>query len=111
MQEGSRHLHIRKRVYKHIERYPHPVRWKRYLDWLMYFIGIVTPLVLVPQLLEVWFYKNTAGVSVSTWFLFALINILWVFYGVVHGAKAVIVSNLIMSILNFLVAAGALVLQ
>jgi len=77
----------------------------------MYCVGIITPLVLIPQILQVWVYGNVDGVSVLTWLLFGFINAMWVFYGVAHQAKAVIISSVIMSILNFSVAIGALIFR
>ena len=106
MHQGYHHLHTRK-----IGPYPHPIFWKRCLDWLMYCVGIITPVVLIPQLLSVWVTRDVSGVSVITWLSFSIINALWVIYGVAHKARAVIVSSLLMCILNFLVAIGALIFR
>ncbi len=52
--------------------------------------------------------KNVAGVAVSSWFFFGVVDILWLVYGVIHKEPPIVISNLIMGILNFTVVFGVL---
>ncbi|KKW09416.1 MAG: hypothetical protein UY47_C0017G0003 [Parcubacteria group bacterium GW2011_GWB1_49_7] len=106
MSNGLHHLHTRKRLYKNLERYPHPSALKRTLDHAMYFVAIITPLVLLPQVLQVFTTKDAGGLSLQTWFLLGCINILWILYGLVHREPPIYVSNFLVGILNFAVVYG-----
>src|SRR3989339_321832 len=55
--QGLHHHLVRKRIHAKYEPYPHPDRWKRYVDEAIYPIGVLAPLLTVPQLLEVWISK------------------------------------------------------
>ncbi len=35
------HIHLRKQASKKLEAYPHPVRWKRWLDRTIYVVGVL----------------------------------------------------------------------
>ena len=106
MSNGLHHLHIRKRMYKNLERYPHSSVVKRALDSLMYLVAVITPLVLLPQVFQLFVYKSAAGLSITTWFLLGCINVLWVFYGLVHKEVPILIANLLVGILNFVVVYG-----
>ena len=43
MTEAIHHYHKRKRVHKKLEKYPHPDKFKRFFDKLIYFIGVFGP--------------------------------------------------------------------
>lgn len=48
------------------EPYPHPKRFNKIMDRLVYLIVIVGPLMTIPQVTKIWFLKNAAGVSIPT---------------------------------------------
>lgn len=86
------HIHKRKRVYnKKLEPYPHPVKWKRYLDYLMYIIGFVGPAITIPQIYKIWFLQSAVEFSLISWISYLLGAILFVVYGIIHKAKPIIV--------------------
>ena len=93
-------------MYKNLERYPHSSVVKRALDSLMYLVAVITPLVLLPQVFQLFVYKSAAGLSITTWFLLGCINVLWVFYGLVHKEVPILIANLLVGILNFVVVYG-----
>ena len=106
MNLGTQHLHLRKRMYKNLEPYPHPIRFKRYFDGLMYVVGSLAPLALLPQVIHLYVHKDAAGLSISTWILLGIINTLWACYGVIHKEKPIFIANLGMMILNFSIVIG-----
>jgi len=105
---GLHHFHRRKRIYQRHEPYPHPNKWKRLMDKLIYVVGIIGPIMTLPQLIEVWFY-NSSGVSPITWFTYFLIDIFWLVYGFMHKEKPIIFIYMCWMIVNFLVALGAII--
>ena len=75
----------------------------------MYGVGILAPLFILPQAVQILVYNNSAGVSFITWFLLGIVAFLWIIYGVIHKEKPIIITNVLFCILNFVVAFGALV--
>ncbi|MDB5245576.1 MAG: hypothetical protein JWN90_681 [Parcubacteria group bacterium] len=106
MNIGTYHLHLRKRVYTDKEPYPHTDRTRRYFDILMYGVSIAAPFALLPQVIHIYLYRTADGLSLSTWALLGLINLLWVGYGVLHRANPIIITNFGMMILNFAIVVG-----
>ena len=107
MTEGLHHFHKRKRVHEKLEPYPHPEKWKNLLDKLIYVAGIAGPIMSIPQLLKVWVEQNVAGISVISWASFAVINVFWIVYGVVHKSKPIVLNYTAWFIINVLIATGA----
>lgn len=102
------HLHTRKRVYKNLEGYPHTRWFKRMLDYVMYGVAIVTPLALLPQVFQLFTYKDATGLSLLTWVLLGCLNFLWIIYALVHKEKPILLANVLMGILNFTLVYGIL---
>ena len=105
---GFHHLRSRALVTKGLEPFPARSSGKRFLDYLMYGIGVLAPLALFPQVIQIYTTKNASGISLVTWVLLAFFNVLWVLYGIAHNDKPIIIAHVLFSILNALVAIGAL---
>ena len=108
MNIGTLHMHLRKRMYKNLEPYPHPVKFKRYFDGLMYIVGSLAPLALLPQVVHLYVHKDSAGLSIITWIMLAVINSLWATYGLLHREKPIFIANLGMTILDVSLVIGIL---
>jgi len=106
MNYGFHHLHVRKRIYKNLEKYPQSNRFKRWLDYFMYFVAVLTPLVLLPQVFQLFADKTAAGLSIETWFLLGCLNVFWILYGLVHREPPIYIGNFLVGILNFVVVYG-----
>lgn len=106
MNIGTYHQHLLKRVYENKESYPHPNRIRRYFDILMYGVSIAAPFALLPQVIDIYMYRTADGLSLSTWMLLGLINLLWLAYGVLHRTYPIIITNFGMMILNFAIVIG-----
>lgn len=105
---GLHHLHKRGQVTKGLEPYPARHAWKRYLDYIMYGVGILSPFALLPQVMTIYIEHQKAGVSITTWLLLSLFNILWIMYGVVHKSGPIIISHTLFFILNITIVVGVL---
>ncbi|MFH0836882.1 MAG: SemiSWEET family transporter [Candidatus Aenigmatarchaeota archaeon] len=106
--KGLRHLSLRKRIYQKYEPYPNPDKIKRFYDKFIYVVVILAPIINLPQLFTVWLDKNAAGVSVFSWFGFSLISVAWMVYGIIHKDKHIIFMNIVLMIIQALIAIGAL---
>lgn len=105
---GFHHLRARTIASGGLEPFPARGAWKRSLDYLMYGVGVFAPLALVPQILQIYTTKSGDGISLSTWLLLTLFNILWAIYAVVHKDKHILFANILMAIFNCIIVVGVL---
>lgn len=103
------HLDIRKRIHKKHEKYPSPDKLKRNIDRLVYASVIIIPLLNIHQIYKIWIYQDASGVSVITWFGFAVFAVVWLIYGIIHKEKPLIFLNIGLIITQVLIAIGALI--
>jgi uncharacterized protein with PQ loop repeat len=82
-----------------------------FYDKVMYVVAIFSPLVLVPQVAEIWMNKNAVGISLPTWIGLGIVSVMWLIYGVKHRAVPIIISNSLVTLINIAVALGALLYQ
>jgi uncharacterized protein with PQ loop repeat len=84
------HINKRKRFHKNLEPYPHPIKWKRHLDKLIYVAGFLGPILTFPQIYIIFATKSSEGISLISWFSYLLSSIVFFFYAVVHKTKPLI---------------------
>jgi uncharacterized protein with PQ loop repeat len=102
------HLYLRKLVHQRLVPYPHPDKWKRNLDRLIFAVSIIGPAASLPQVSTIWVDKNASGVSSTSWMFFTLFAALWLFYGLAHKVKPIIINSAISVFINTLVVVGVL---
>jgi len=103
------HLSVRKRVSQGLEQYPHPDKYKRFLDKSIYAVGISGPLMTIPQLLSVWVEKSVDGLSLLSWSWYFITAIVWLIYAIVHKEKPLIVTNILWIIIHFFIVLGIII--
>ena len=103
---GLHHLHKRKRIHQKHEAYPHPNKWKRYLDRVILGVAIVGPLMTIPQILKIWVSQNASGVSLLTWSTYLLTSLIWLTYSIVHKDKPLFIAYVLWIIINLFVVIG-----
>ena len=106
---GLHHLHKRKRIHQKHEEFPHPDKFKRFVDKSMIVIGILGPLFALPQVFKIWIQHNATGVSIITWLALAIIAAYWAMYGFLHKDKPIIITFILWVILDILIVIGALI--
>lgn len=74
----------------------------------MYGVGLVAPLALLPQILQIYTTKSAAGLSVPTWFLLIIHNVLWSLYAVVHKEPQLMLANSLFALFNTTIFVGIL---
>ncbi len=105
---GLHHFHKRKRIHQKHEPYPHPDKFKRFMDKAILFVCIAAPLMTLPQVFKIWVQQNAAGVSVVSWAAYFVFAIFWLIYGVLHKEKPIIITNTIWLFLDVLIVVGTL---
>jgi len=109
--DGLHHFHTRKRIHQKHETYPHPHKWKRFIDRLIYFVCIIGPIFTIPQLMKIWVDKNTSGLSVVTWSSYWVIAFFWLLYGLTHKEKPIIIANVLWLTMNTFIIGGILMFR
>ena len=74
----------------------------------MYVIPLLSPVMTVPQLMEVWQHHQKASISLTTWIAFTFLSVFWLFYGVIHKEKQIILVNFFNIFLDGAIVLGVL---
>jgi uncharacterized protein with PQ loop repeat len=104
MSEVLHHLHRRK---KHGP-YPHPNKFKRFIDKSIYIVAVFGIVMTIPQIMKIWVQKNAAGVSAVSWTAYIITAIFWLIYGVLHKEKPIIFTYSIWIVLEVFIVIGTL---
>ncbi len=105
---GLHHYHLRKRICVENQPYPHPDKFKNFLDKAIYFVGMFGPIMSFPQIWKIWYYKEASGVSALSWSAYMVTASFWIMYGVAHKEKPIIVINSVWIVLEFMIVLGAI---
>lgn len=104
--EGLHHYHLRKRVHKNLEPYPHENKYKNFMDKMIYIAGFLGILMTLPQLLKIWVDKNATGVSLTSWVSYFIIAIFWLVYGIMHKEKPIVFNYSLWIFMYIFIIAG-----
>ncbi|MDO8508985.1 MAG: hypothetical protein Q7S27_04850 [Nanoarchaeota archaeon] len=81
---------------------------KKLIDRLIYLAGIISPLITLPQLLNIWLEKNASGVSAISWTSYLIVACFWLSYGIIHKYKPIIFAYVIWIVLDALIIIGTI---
>lgn len=104
--EGLHHFHTRKRVHQKHEPYPHPHKFKNFIDKVIYPVGILGPVMTIPQLAKIWINQDATGVSAISWSAYLVLAIFWLLYGVIHKEWPIILSSVLWILMDAMVVLG-----
>ncbi|MGI0088621.1 MAG: PQ-loop domain-containing transporter [Nitrosotalea sp.] len=83
-------------------------RYVHFLDRITFFAGVVGPFTVLPQVYEIFSTKNASGVSLTSWIMMFVVTLPWIFYGMAHKEKSIVVSFILWEVVNLFVIAGIL---
>ena len=72
----------------------------------MYGVAIVAPLALLPQVIQLYVTHDASALSISSFFLLAFLNSLWIIYGLIHREMPIVVSSLLFTIFHIVIISG-----
>ena len=87
----------------------HKKKFVQFVDSLVFIVAFVGPMMTAPQVYQIFHTQNAEGVSVLTWFLYSLIQAIWLLYGIAHRNKPIIISNIFWIFWQSLVMIGAII--
>lgn len=73
--------------------YPHEGAWKGLLDRIIYPVGLMGPIMLLPQVFKVFVEQNAEGLSLLAWLLLLFPALLWSLYGFAHKERVIVIAN------------------
>jgi uncharacterized protein with PQ loop repeat len=83
--------------------------WRQLLDRVTLIAGILGPLMVIPQIYKIFSAHNATGVSILSWTAFALLDIPFIFYGIFHKDRPIVITYTLFFIANLIVTIGAIV--
>ena len=84
-------------------------RYVRFLDRITFLAGIIGPFTVLPQVYQIFSTKSAEGVSLIAWISMFGVTLPWIFYGIAHKEKSIIVSFILWEVVNLLVVVGILI--
>src|SRR3989338_1017874 len=98
--QGLHHFHQRKRLFKSYEQIPSTNNLKNFMDKSIYIVGILGPLMTLPQVYKIWAEKSANSLSMATWITYWLMAVFWLIYGIIHKEKPIIITNFLFMVIN-----------
>ena len=80
-------------------------RNKKALNILVWFAIIVGPVMTIPQIYTIW-VEGTKGASLPSWAAYLVVSFIWLFYGLVHREKPIIIAQTAWVLLNSTIVVG-----
>jgi uncharacterized protein with PQ loop repeat len=82
-----------------------------FLDDMGYVAVLLGIVMTVPQILTIWVEHKVEGVSVVTWASYCVLTVFWIYYGVIHKEKPIILGNVLGLMVNISVVLGIFLLR
>lgn len=77
------------------------------VDRLTYAAAIIEPIITLPQAIQIFRTGNAEGVSIFSWLGYELLQIIWLWYGITHKDRVIILYSLLYAIVQAAVIVGA----
>lgn len=62
------------------------------VDKLMMAVALLHPLSGLPQIIDIYVHQNVTGISILTWIGFMIFGSIYLYYGILHKLKPVILT-------------------
>lgn len=78
------------------------------VDRLTYAAAIIEPIITLPQAIQIFRTGNAEGVSILSWLGYELLQIIWLWYGIVHKDRIIILYSILYAVVQAAVIFGAI---
>ena len=79
---------------------------KKVLEFMIYFVGFLGTILTIPQAYRIWTTQDAAGDAIISWLALTLFTPFWIFYGILHKKRSLIMTYLVWFVINALVVIG-----
>jgi uncharacterized protein with PQ loop repeat len=73
---------------------------KHIIDRLIFFVALTQPLAAIPQIIAIYTRQDAHSLSLLSWIIYLVFDIMWLWYGVTDKQRAVIVSAVMFATLD-----------
>ena len=105
MTRYHRHVHGKARKTLAVKKTTRP----KIVDRLVYFVAIVEPLCSIPQAYQIYHDKSAGSVSLLAWIGFELLTLIWLWYGIEHREKMILIYQGLFFVIDGSVVVGAII--
>lgn len=81
---------------------------RKVINKSIFAVALVQPLSTVPQAVTIYTRHNATSISIMSWVLYVVFDLMWLWYGINEKQRAIIVSAAMFSFLEGVVVIGAL---
>ncbi len=78
------------------------------VDRLTYAAAIIEPIITLPQAIQIFSNRNAQGVSITAWLGYELLQMIWLWYGIAHKDRIIILYSLLYAVIQMIVIVGAI---
>jgi len=80
------------------------------LEKLVLLVAIVEPLMTLPQIIQIYAFRNT-GSSMATWVMYLVSSAIWLVYGIKTRNVPIIITDILWVVVEALVVIGLIVVH
>jgi len=66
---------------------------KKCFDRSICVVGMISPIMTIPQVWQVWENQSTDGLVSISWITYLVVSCFWLMYGILHHEKPIILIN------------------
>ena len=63
------------------------------LDNFMIIVGFIEPIVIIPQVIQIFSTQNASGLSLVTWIPYIVVSLLWIYWGLRRRLKPIYIPQ------------------
>lgn len=97
------HLYKKHHLKKH-----HTLRERRLVDRLTLIAAMVGPISTIPQAIKVFVSNDQTSIALSTWIMYDITTLVWIWYAVVHKERIILVAQMMWLVIQTIIIVGAL---
>lgn len=84
---------------------------KKAFDRFIAVVGLIGPIMTTPQIINVWVHHNVEGLAIASWGTYVMTSSFWLFYGILHRERAIILVNIAWILAHASVVTGILLFR
>ncbi|HKR81375.1 MAG TPA: PQ-loop domain-containing transporter [Candidatus Saccharimonadales bacterium] len=81
---------------------------KRVINKAIFLVATAQPLGGIPQVIKLFTTRNAVSISISSWVIFVVFDLMWLWYGLANKQKAIVVSALLFTLMEGAVLVGGI---
>ena len=93
---------------KHHLKKSHSRRQRQLVDKLTLGAAIMGPLFTIPQVIKAYAPGDGGGISLTTWVAYDALSIIWIYYGIIHKERLIVVAQTLYLCAQTAVVIGAI---